>query len=318
MLLKNELNESDFKGRKIVLGIICAFGQEADLLISSIVDRKVYIINGKSFYIGFLNDVPVVIVLSGISIVNASMTTQLLIDHFKIQNILFSGIAGIVNKDYRLGDVIIPKNWINSDEIYFSNNEDVPSYSDQYGDISALGLKIDLNIMPYKNMFIRKNNIINNSNYSDVALTTNIDGDDIPILYGEMKASFKVDDKLLKIAEKAISNVLPDLEPIDEGKSTYKPKVRIGNNGISSGSFLANSNYREYLYQELKGCCVDMETAAVAHVAYSNEIPFIAFRSLSDLAGGEPHPNVAKFFSSGIAQRNAAKMTMEFIKCMGL
>ena len=29
-----------------------------------------------------------------------------------------------------------------------------------------------------------------------------------------------------------------------------------------------------------------MESAAVAHVAYANRVPFIAFRSLSDLAGG--------------------------------
>ena len=57
-----------------------------------------------------------------------------------------------------------------------------------------------------------------------------------------------------------------------------------------------------------------METTALAHVAYANGIPFIAFRSLSDLAGGEDLEDVGTFFGSGLAESNAAKMTLGFLQ----
>ena len=58
-----------------------------------------------------------------------------------------------------------------------------------------------------------------------------------------------------------------------------------------------------------------METAAVAHVAYANDVPFIAFRSLSDLAGGDPGDNQARTFFQ-IASDNSAAVVQAFIKAL--
>jgi adenosylhomocysteine nucleosidase len=56
-----------------------------------------------------------------------------------------------------------------------------------------------------------------------------------------------------------------------------------------------------------------MESAAVAHVAYANGVPFIAFRSLSDLAGGGPGENeMGTFFQ--LASDNSAAFVREFLK----
>ena len=60
------------------LAIIAAFGQEADLLIESTKDKKEYIINGRKFVTGTLEGAEVVITLSGISMTNAAMTTQMI------------------------------------------------------------------------------------------------------------------------------------------------------------------------------------------------------------------------------------------------
>ena len=49
-----------------------------------------------------------------------------------------------------------------------------------------------------------------------------------------------------------------------------------------------------------------MESAAVAHVAYVNGVPFIAFRSLSDLAGGGPGENELPTFFRLAADNSAA------------
>ena len=55
-----------------------------------------------------------------------------------------------------------------------------------------------------------------------------------------------------------------------------------------------------------------MESAAVAHVAYSNRLPFLAFRSLSDLAGGGPGQNeIGAFFQ--LAAENSAAVLLEFL-----
>ena len=58
-----------------------------------------------------------------------------------------------------------------------------------------------------------------------------------------------------------------------------------------------------------------METAALAHVAYSNGIPYIAFRSLSDLAGAEEfNTDVVALFASGLAETNEAAVTLAFLE----
>ena len=64
-------------------GIVSAFGNEAELLVAKTVDRREYRINGNVFTTGVLDGNPTVIVLTGQSIENATMITQLLIDHFK-------------------------------------------------------------------------------------------------------------------------------------------------------------------------------------------------------------------------------------------
>jgi adenosylhomocysteine nucleosidase len=56
-----------------------------------------------------------------------------------------------------------------------------------------------------------------------------------------------------------------------------------------------------------------METAAAAHVAYVNNIPFLAFRSLSDLAGGGPGENEMTAFLQ-LAADNSSTALLTFLK----
>lgn len=50
--------------------------------------------------------------------------------------------------------------------------------------------------------------------------------------------------------------------------------------------FLDNNAYREFLKSKFNATAVDIETAAIAFVCYQQNVPCIAFRSLSDSAGG--------------------------------
>src|SRR5580692_3548397 len=78
-------------------GIVSAFGGEANILLSETTQPQKYLINGNEFTTGTLHGNRVVIVLTGISIENASMLTQIMIDHFKVHHLLLSGIAGGVD-----------------------------------------------------------------------------------------------------------------------------------------------------------------------------------------------------------------------------
>ena len=60
---------------------------------------------------------------------------------------------------------------------------------------------------------------------------------------------------------------------------------------------------------------IDMETSAVAQVAYVNGVPFIAFRSLSDLAGGGEGQNQVRTFFQ-LAADNSATVVRAFLKAL--
>ena len=80
-------------------------------------------------------------------------------------------------------------------------------------------------------------------------------------------------------------SILGQCGPIKPSLCVSKqPVIRRGGRGTTGPAFLANPNYRKYIFKTIQAVSVDMETTAFAHVAYANEIPFIAFRSLSDLA----------------------------------
>src|SRR3546814_20698938 len=88
-----------------------------------------------------------------------------------------------------------------------------------------------------------------------------------------------------------------------------QPRLVIGGNGVSGPAFLDNAALREHVFTAFHANVVDMESAACAMVAYSNDVPFISFRLLSALAGGgegakEMHPFM------NIADTKPAKVMM--------
>ncbi|HAQ06027.1 MAG TPA: 5'-methylthioadenosine/adenosylhomocysteine nucleosidase [Bacillus bacterium] len=62
---------------------------------------------GISFYIGTFNDYEIVLCKSGVGKVNASVCTQILIDEFEASHIIFTGVAGAVNPDLKIGDIVV-------------------------------------------------------------------------------------------------------------------------------------------------------------------------------------------------------------------
>ena len=82
-------------------------------------------------------------------------------------------------------------------------------------------------------------------------------------------------------------------------------------NGVSGPLFVDNAALRDYIFKTFEANVLDMETAATAHVAHSNNVPYIAFRSLSDLAGGGDGENEIETFFQ-IAADNSARVLLAF------
>lgn len=90
-----------------MIGIIGAMDEEISVISSEIKNLTVYDINNMKFYKGKIYDKDIVLVKSGIGMVNASITTTLLFKEFGVDKILFSGVAGSLNRNVNVGDVVI-------------------------------------------------------------------------------------------------------------------------------------------------------------------------------------------------------------------
>ena len=90
------------------------------------------------------------------------------------------------------------------------------------------------------------------------------------------------------------------------------PRVVVGGNGVSGQAFVDNAAFRQYVFKTFDARVLDMESAAVAMVAYANGVPFIAFLSLSDLAGGGEGANQLRTFMQ-LASDNSAAVVQRFL-----
>ena len=89
------------------IGIMAAMPQELQALLDLMPDDDCVQRGGRTFWQGHVQGRPVVAVLSGIGKVAAATTATLLIDAFGVSQIWFTGVAGGLGEDVRVGDVVV-------------------------------------------------------------------------------------------------------------------------------------------------------------------------------------------------------------------
>ena len=100
---------------KLTVGIICAMDSEISGLISSIQNIETVTIADLVFHVGEVSDKIITIVKCGVGKVNAARCTQLLIDRFQPDLIINSGIAGGIDPELSVGDIVIAAEFIQHD-----------------------------------------------------------------------------------------------------------------------------------------------------------------------------------------------------------
>jgi len=83
--------------------------------------------------------------------------------------------------------------------------------------------------------------------------------------------------------------------------------------GGSGSIFVDNAAWRIWVAETYNVTVLEMESGAFAQVAITLGVPYIAIRSVSDLAGGDSDDNKAQTFID-IAATNAALMAEELIR----
>ncbi|ANS75026.1 nucleosidase [Paenibacillus yonginensis] len=89
------------------IGILGAMDEEIALLLRQMEGKDTQIQAGIPFTTGRLLGRNVVVSKSGVGKVNAAATTQLMIDRFNVSSVLFTGVAGAVNPELQIGDIVI-------------------------------------------------------------------------------------------------------------------------------------------------------------------------------------------------------------------
>ena len=271
------------------IAVVSAFAPELAILQGELEGAKSQSVNGVAFTTGALEGRDVVLFLSGISVVNAAMTVQLALDHFAIERIVFSGIAGGVDPGLNIGDVVIAGRWGQYLEMLFAREVEDGWMTTPFFEYPHANFGM---------MFPR-------------SVTVLRPGAEAP----ETRFWFPVDEALLASAGRAASDVTLTRCTAEDRCLEEAPKIVVGGSGVSGSAFIDNTAFRTWAFETFGARVLDMESAAVAHVAYANDVPFLAVRSLADLAGGGEGANQMEVFL-GLAAGNAAAVVKVLLRAM--
>lgn len=115
----------------------------------------------------------------------------------------------------------------------------------------------------------------------------------------QMKCSvFKADEALGNLAAEVCAEVNPDIK-------VFRGRV------LSGDLFVADKAKKDWLKETFNGSCTEMEGAAMAQVAYMNDVPFLVVRAISDKADDSASMSYDTF--EKLAIEHMVRLTEEFV-----
>lgn len=95
--------------------IVAALHEELASVLALMPDERRQRVGGRDFWIGHLHGQDVVAVLSGVGKVSAATTATLLVQHFGVSRIVFTGVAGGLGPGVKVGDVVLARGFLQHD-----------------------------------------------------------------------------------------------------------------------------------------------------------------------------------------------------------
>ncbi len=115
--------------------------------------------------------------------------------------------------------------------------------------------------------------------------------------YPPYNGIFKADEKLIEIA----------CQTCDE----FKYARHIGR-VVSGEAFISSNEVKNEICEKFSPLAVDMESSAIGHCAFMNQVPFLSLRCISDNADDEGEMSFDEF--EKIAAKRVAEIVLEMIK----
>lgn len=97
------------------IAIVAALHEELAEVLGLMPDEHKRQLGGRTFWTGELHGHQVVATLSGMGKVAAATTATLLAEHFKIERLLFTGVAGGLALGVEVGDVVVGSEFVQHD-----------------------------------------------------------------------------------------------------------------------------------------------------------------------------------------------------------
>lgn len=219
------------------IGIIVAVPAEVRGFIEKLNINKTVDYAGKTFYISTSKDYEVIIVLSGVGKVNASISATLLMSKFDVDMVISTGVAGGL-QHVKPKEIVIAQTLVQHDI-------DTTAFGD------PLGLIPNLNIVEVKS-----------------------------------------NEKLVNLLKDEIKD------------------AKLGT--LASGDqFICSKEKANEIKNNFKAIACDMESCAIAQVAAFFEIPSVAIRLISDLAGEDA--NNEYFFNLEQSAKDMAFLIVDIL-----
>lgn len=122
-------------------------------------------------------------------------------------------------------------------------------------------------------------------------------GDPVGLISGINKIYFDADEKAVKAFEKVTAAV---------GANSVTGTIASGD------KFMSDTEQKNVVRDRFDAIACEMEGAAVAHVAFINNVPFAVLRAISDSASGDAQMEYPKFVAMAAARSH--KIIDEFVK----
>ena len=129
---------------KKIIGIMGAMPEEIDGVVALLSNCVAISMGKRTYFSGQINGIETVVVFSRWGKVAATTTTTTLIHEFKITELLFTGVAGAISSDLKIGDIVLGKRLIqhDMDARPLMNQYEIPLLSKTYFETDSTHLNI--------------------------------------------------------------------------------------------------------------------------------------------------------------------------------
>ena len=309
------------------IGIMAALQQEiADLLALMGPQMHLTRIGQRDYYEGRIGEHDCVVVLARIGKVAASASCVTLIREFKVEQIVFTGLAGGLGPEVRIGDVVVASELMQHD---FDASPIFPRYEipllgrARFAADEALSQQLIGAARDYLQQTDGFTKDVSAEVIAQFGLNTGRDvareveadvGRDVDadVNAGQGKLTKAETTTESELSTELNSNNATKTSEVARDKKDEAHTIHIHQGMILSGDqFINTHNEADRLYIEHpQALCTEMEGAAIAQICYEYDVPFAVMRVISDKANDDASVDfdsflnhVARYMSSGILMR---------------